>query len=75
MLVDLTLRKHCRHTAPKYKGLYNITRKVTPLAYEIELPVGSKIHPVVSVQYLTCYEYDNDLFSRRPLPPGPVKDN
>ena len=56
----------------KREGPYTITRKVTPLAYELELPKGSKIHPVISVQYLTKYNCDNDPFQRRPPPPRPI---
>lgn len=60
-------------TTPKREGPYEITRKVTPLAYELKLPVNSKIHPVISVQYLTLYNCDDDPFQRRLPLPGPLQ--
>ena len=61
--------------SPKREGPYTIKRIVTgtPLAYELDLPYESKIHPVISIQYLTKYECDNDPFERRPAPPGPLE--
>jgi hypothetical protein len=60
-------------TSPRREGPYTIKRIVTPLAYELDLPYGSKIHPVISIQYLTKYECDDDPFERRPIPPGPLE--
>jgi len=61
-----------KKTSPRREGPYKIKRKVTSLAYELELPDGSQIHPVVSIQYLTPYNCRDDPFSRRPEPPGPL---
>jgi hypothetical protein len=62
-----------RKTTPKREGPYEITRKVTPLAYELKLPVNSKIHPVINVHHLTPYHCDDVPFQRRPPPPGPLQ--
>lgn len=44
---------------------------VSDLAYEIDLPAGSRIHPVISVVHLE--QYHEDSFGREPpAPPGPV---
>lgn len=36
-------------------GPYRIVRVVSPLAYELALPAGSCLHPVISVQHLEPY--------------------
>ena len=56
----------------KYNGLYSIIHKISPLAYEID-PKNNKIHPVVSIQYLTRYRNGDDLFYRGLQEPGPVE--
>jgi hypothetical protein len=62
-----------RKTAPRREGPYKIKRKVTSLAYELELPEGSQIHPVISIQYLSPYNCRDDPFNRRSDPPGPLQ--
>jgi hypothetical protein len=64
-----------KKTSPRRDGPYTITRKVTNLAYELDLPKGSKVHPVISVQYLSPYNCDDDKFGRRPHKPGPLEYN
>jgi hypothetical protein len=59
-------------TLPRRDGPYTIIRKISPLAYELQLPTASKIHPVVSIQYLTPYNCDDDPFKRRQPEPGPL---
>ena len=43
-----------------------IVRKISPLAYKVALPAGSKIHDVVSIIHLK--KYGNDIGDIRPLP-------
>jgi len=43
-----------------------IIRKISPLAYKVALPAGSKIHDVVSIIHLK--KYGNDTGDVRPLP-------
>ena len=56
---------------PRQQGAYKITKKISPLAYELDVPQHKKIHPVVSVQYLS--RYPNDLFKREERKPSPVQ--
>ncbi|KAL8366740.1 hypothetical protein RB595_010549 [Gaeumannomyces hyphopodioides] len=62
--------------APRRQGPYDIVRKVSPLAYELDFKksdLQSRLHPVVSIQYLTKYNCDDDPFHRKPPAPGPVE--
>ena len=43
-----------------------IIRKISPLAYKVALPAGSKIHDVISIIHLK--KYRNDTGDVRPLP-------
>ncbi len=54
-------------------GLYPIVWKISPLAYELDLPAGNRIHPVISITYLTRYHANDDLYNRILLPPGLVE--
>ncbi len=58
---------------PRRLRLYPIVRKISPLAYELDLPVGNRIYPVISIAYLTRYYTSDDLYNRILLPPGPME--
>ena len=58
---------------PRRQGPYPVVRKISPLAYELDLPLGVKIHPVVSIVYLSRYRAYEDPFGRIPPPPGPIE--
>ncbi len=58
---------------PRRQGPYPIVRKISPLAYELDLPAGNRIHPVISIAYLTRYHATDDPYNRIPPPPGPVE--
>jgi hypothetical protein len=45
-------------------GPFKIKRRISPLAYELELLSNMKIHPVISVAHLEPAPFGNDLFSR-----------
>ena len=55
------------------QGPYSIIRKVSLLAYELDIPSGTKIHPIISVVYLSRYRSYKDPFQRVPPPLGPVE--
>lgn len=64
-----------KKTTPPRGGPFKIIRKVTPLAYELDFDKDDPVfrgHPVISIQYLLPYEYDDDPFSRQPPKPEPV---
>ena len=50
-----------------------MVRKVSPLAYKLDLPFGTKIYLVVSITYFSRYRVYEDLFGRIPPPPGPIE--
>jgi hypothetical protein len=61
---------------PRRQGPYTVVRKVSPLAYELDIPPpesGKGIHPVISLSHLSRYRTHEDPFKRVPLPPGPVE--
>jgi len=43
------------------------------LAYELDLTDDSRIHPIISIVYLSQYHVRDDPFKRIPAPPGPVE--
>ena len=58
---------------PRRQGPFSVIRKVTDLTYKLNLPHNLKVHPVISVQYLTPYDCRDNPFHRQPPPPGPVE--
>ncbi len=53
--------------------LYPIVRKISPFTYELDLPTGNRIHPVISIAYLTRYHINDDPYNRILPPPGPME--
>jgi len=57
---------------PKRVGPFPVTRVISSVAYELELPANFGMHPVVHVSSLTPY-HESALFgSRMPAPPPPM---
>lgn len=50
---------------PVYSSPYQIIRKVSPWAYELQLPEGDKTHPVVSIAHLRGMSA-NTIMSKTP---------
>jgi hypothetical protein len=43
------VNRRCPKMAFKYVGPYKVTEKVGPTAYELDLPLEARIHPVFHV--------------------------
>ena len=54
-------------------GPYKVIRAVSPVAYEIELPMESRMHPVFHVSNLTPVVESQFFGTRIPEPPAPVR--
>lgn len=51
-------------------GPYKVTRVITPLSFELELPSWLSIHPVISIEYLE--PKGMDPYERKNPEPGPI---
>ena len=59
---------------PTYCGPFPITRKVSPVLYEIRFPKGARIHPIVNTLFLrACHESPPELFPDRDTIPPPAE--
>src|SRR6266566_4521121 len=58
---------------PRRQGPYPVVRKISPLAYELDLTDDSHIYPVIFIVYLLRYYTRNDPFKCIPALPGPVE--
>ncbi|KAM7222641.1 hypothetical protein V8F06_002135 [Rhypophila decipiens] len=63
-----------RKYSQQRSGPWKVVRKVGRLAYELDFPVNSRVHPVVSVAHLSPTPGGNDPFGREVVLPGPVQD-
>lgn len=64
------LHRQGKLTPPRL-GPFTIVQKISSLAYKLDFPPSSKVHPVVSVQYLLPCD-TRDPFQRRQPPPRAV---
>lgn len=56
---------------PKWYGPFKVLEKVGNVCYKIELPPGSKGHPVFHTDVLEKYHLSHDV-TRHPPPPDPI---
>ena len=53
-----------------YSGPFKILKKISPVAYHIEIPPNSRVHPVIHISKLKEYQ-SSENFESRVLPPPP----
>ena len=56
-------------------GPYRVLERVGRLAYRLDIPPNSRIHPVISIAHLSPSADGEDPFQRLTSPPGPVRDD
>jgi hypothetical protein len=65
--------KGSRKLRSKFIGPFRIARKISPTAYELDLPAHIRIHPVINVEYLKEFHESPVEFAGRAEPrPEPV---
>ena len=67
--------KRARKFTERYIGPFRVKRVINANAYELELPSGMKIHPVINISQLKEYHDGSAAFPSRPTPltrPEPV---
>ena len=50
--MSLKKAKKDNNLSPKYYGVYKVLQKIGTMAYKLELPVASRVHPVFHVSCL-----------------------
>jgi hypothetical protein len=55
----------------KYSGPFTISRKVSPTAYQLDLPANIRIHPTVNIEYLKPYHASPAHLGQRDAPTNP----
>ena len=55
-----------------YIGPYPVTKKFSPLVYELDLLAGTKFHPRFNIEKLKQYHASPERFDTRSVPPPPV---
>jgi hypothetical protein len=66
------VNRHCPKLAMKYSGPYKILEKLGSVAYKLELPNDSKLHPVFHVSQLKQCTADYTLAFKPLLHPLPL---
>jgi len=60
--------RRCEKLSPRFFGPYKIVRCVGPVAYELELPASSKVHPIFHVSVLRPAHGQQAVIPPAPLP-------
>jgi hypothetical protein len=58
--------------SPTRAGPYRVLERINPLAFKLDLPTSSRIHPVVSAAHLWKPTQGPDPFDRLTPPPPPI---
>jgi hypothetical protein len=64
-----------RKLRAKYIGPFQITKRVSPTSYELDLPANFKVHPVINLEYLKEFHPNPERFVGRPVDPRNQKLN
>lgn len=62
------VRRSSQKLSKRYFGPFKVLRKIGQVAYELDLPSSSRIHPVVHVSLLRPYHGDDPIKHFTPLP-------
>lgn len=69
------VRRASHKLSKRYFGPFTVLRKIGPVAFELDLPPSSQIHPVVHSSLLRPYYGDNPTQHFRPLPNSALSAN
>ena len=51
----------------KYDGPFEVLRKLSPVTYQIRLPISYGMHPIINIAHLERYNRSPDEFGDRPI--------
>jgi hypothetical protein len=69
---NLTIRTPTAKLAPKRYGPFTITKRISPVAYQLQLPIGWTIHNVFHASLLTPYRQTKEHGTNFTRPPPDV---
>ena len=55
----------------KFSGPFSIIKKVSPTAYQLDLPANIRIHPTINIEYLKAYHASDPRLGQRDAPTNP----
>jgi hypothetical protein len=64
-----------RKLRAKYIGSFQISKRVSPTSYELDLPANFKVHTVINLKYLKEFHPNPERFVGRPVDPRNQKLN
>lgn len=55
----------------KYSGPFAVLKKISPTAYQLDLPANIRIHPTINIEYLKAYHSSDPRLGQRDVPSSP----